>query len=105
MSLEYGLSTFGLSYDPAAHKVTLQGGPISVPGGANVLLVDDVDGSTGPKLAGALSLEPGHSNLDPRYGSLGPLFSRSNEIVAFLRCGVGETTPAIDSMACAEIGK
>ena len=66
----------------------------------NVLLVDGVDTSSGPRLAGTLILEPGNANLDMSRGSLGPLFSRSTEIVGFLRCGVGDASVAVDSKAC-----
>jgi hypothetical protein len=105
VAFDYGSTAYSLTYDAAAHTATLQGKSMTVPAGTNVLLVDDVDTNAGPKVAGALILDSGNANLDPRYGSLGPLFGRSNEIVAFLRCGVGETTAAIDSMACAHIGK
>jgi len=100
-SFEYGATAFGLSYDATRHLVMFQGAqPLPVPAGTNVLLVDGVDTSSGPRLAGTLILEPGNANLDISRGSLGPLFSRSTEIVGFLRCGVGDASVAVDSKAC-----
>ena len=52
-----------------------------------------------------LPLDPGGNNVEPMFESLGPLFRRSTEIVSFLRCDVGEMTPAISSMACGSLAE
>jgi hypothetical protein len=103
--IEYGSIPLNLSYDSTAHRATLQRKPISVSPGTNVLLIDEVDSRAGPRLVKGLSLDPGDANVDPRRGSLATLLSRSSDIVSFLRCGDGETTAAIDQMACAGFTK
>jgi hypothetical protein len=105
VALQYGSIALDLSYESTAHTVHLKGKSISVPRDTNVLLIDDVDSGTGPRLVKALFLDQGDANLDPRFRSMGPLFHRSNEIVSFLRCDVGEMTVMISRLACGDIGK
>ena len=104
-TLRYGSINLDLSYDPAAHVVRLNDKPTTFREGSNTLLIDDVDSPQGPRLVSQLSVVPEGTNVDPKRGSLGPLFRRSTEIVSFLRCGVGEMTPMINSMACGSLGK
>ena len=104
-TLRYGSINLDLSYDTATHIVRINDEPIALRADSNALLIDDVDSQQGPRLVSQLPLDLGGTNVDPKFGSLGPLFHRSTDIVSFLRCDVGEMTPAISSMACGSLKK
>jgi hypothetical protein len=70
-------------FDPAMLTATVQGRTISLPPGANVLLVDHVDRPDGGRLVKVLSIDPANVDLDPRRGlpAWAELLARSQELV------------------------
>jgi hypothetical protein len=86
VTLNRGGRELSLSFDPQGSLVVLQGKPQKVPAGTNVVFIDKVDSTGGPKIVKTLALEPGTENVDPRRGSVASLFKRSPEVLSFLRC-------------------
>ncbi len=85
-------------------SLTIQGAAVEL-GSHNVVLVDDVDGQTGPKVASMLSI--GRQGLDD-YSQIATVLARSPEIVTFLRCGVSLESAAgraATERVCKEIGR
>ena len=93
--LQYGDQQVDLSFDPAAQTAIVQGKTMTIPPGANVLLVDGVDTPGGGGLTKALSIDAADVDLHPRLGLAGwvPLLSRSQEVVEFLQCDAVAVDP------------
>jgi hypothetical protein len=93
---------FQLTRQPRSLKI--QGAPVEL-GTNNVVLVDDVDGSQGPKVLTVLSV--GRDGVtDPR--EIAGVVARSPELVAFLKCGIALDSPyarATTERVCREIGR
>jgi hypothetical protein len=84
-TIAYGAVPLRLSFNPRDSTASIQGSPRSLPAGTNVLLVDEVDSSTGPRLVDMLAV-PSDGPVDPRAGTLAPFLKRSPAMVAFLQC-------------------
>lgn len=87
LALHYARVKLDLSFQPATRAARLQGKSLVLPPDVNVLLIDGVDSAAGPTLSQAIVLDGRKDNVDPRRGTIAPLFRRSAEIVSFLRCG------------------
>ena len=90
-ALNYGGLQLSLSYEPSRHSALVQGTVVALPNGANVILVDNVDGGTVPAIGGVVSVDS-HFEGNATFASL---LGGSPEIVSFLRCDAGtanETT-------------
>lgn len=87
-TLQYGHVLLELQFDSARSKAVVQGKEISMQSGANVLLVDEVDGPSGVNSVRALTIDAAGANLDARKGisSLADLLGRSPDVISFLRC-------------------
>jgi hypothetical protein len=92
-----------VTFDTAVKTGNLQGQTFSLPAGTNVLLVDFVDSSSGPILAGALSLNRGSTPVT--FQNLAPLYSLSPAIVSFLQCDGSVASPVLLTFACSDLGK
>ena len=93
---------FQLTTQPRTLKI--QGAPVEL-GTHNVVLVDDVDGSQGPKVLSVLSV--GRDGVtDPR--EIAVAVKRSPELIAFLKCGIALESAyakASTERLCREIGR
>jgi hypothetical protein len=74
--------TFTLEYD-ASKKVAVVDGETINMAQANVVLVDDVDSPSGPRVSGTMMIE---SRMPGSAGQIGLVLRGSPEIMAFLRC-------------------
>jgi hypothetical protein len=101
VSLRRGPFSLGLSYDVLRQRIDLRNQWLKLPHGTNIVLLDDVDQTRGPRVVGLLGMDPGALNLDPRRGTLGPLLGRIPEMKAFLRCDapIGDPQFAPDTPA------
>ena len=95
VGIQRGAVSLDLSYNPRDGVVVFRGKKVRAPMGTNVILVDGADRPDGPTLTGFLTMDPGDANIDPRAGSLGPLFGRSPEVAAFLQCDAPVPEPKL----------
>ncbi len=80
--------TLTLDFDPEARVATIHGKRLEL-GEDNVVLVDEVDSSAGPRVSGRLRVDramPGSA------GQIGGVLKKSPEIISFLKCD----TPVAD---------
>ncbi len=104
-TIAYGGVTLELAFDARKSIVWLQGAARSGPVGTNVLLIDDVDSRTGPKIVETLAV-PAAGPVDPRTGTLAPFVKRAPAIAAFLQCDAaraGGRDPALRRIVCDEL--
>jgi hypothetical protein len=94
VGIQRGAVSLDLSYTPRDGVVLFRGKKVRAPLGTNVILVDGAD-RRDPAIAGFLTIDPGGVNIDPRAGSLGPLFGRSPDIAAFLQCDAAVPEPKL----------
>lgn len=74
-------------FDPVARTAWIQDAEIAM-NDANVVLVDDVDSSAGPRVVRTLRIDPAYQTT-PATPAMAQLFiRRSPELVEFLQCGV-----------------
>lgn len=64
-------------------------------GDSNVLLVDDVDGATGPKIVDSVRVEP---LFEQSGNGVDALVRQSPELVEFLRCDDAMADPSMQQM-------
>lgn len=95
VGIQRGAVSLDLSYTPRDGTVLFRGKTLRAPTGTNVILVDGADRRGGGAIAGFLTIDPGSANIDPRKGSLGPLFGRSPDIAAFLQCDAAVPEPTL----------
>jgi hypothetical protein len=102
-ALHYGGIDLSLSYEPARRTARVQGTAVSLPEGANVILVDAVDRGAVPTIAGVVKVDS-HFEGNPTLASL---LGGSPEIVSFLRCDAGtpdeNTNRRIASLICDDL--
>jgi hypothetical protein len=102
--LDYGGIKLALVYNDRTRTATVQGRTVPLADNANVILVDGVDAAGGPT-----SIERAVLNtwLDSPNPTLASVFSRSPEVVAFLRCDVGTqseiATRMVNQLVCDEL--
>lgn len=102
--LDYGGIKLALIYNGHTRTATVQGRTVPLADNTNVILVDGVDAADGPT-----SIEPAvlDTRLDSPNPTLASVFSRSSEVVAFLRCDVGTrseiATRMVNQLVCDEL--
>jgi hypothetical protein len=107
-TIAYGGVTLDLLFNPHESTVSLQGATRSLPTGTNVLLVDEVDARSGPRIVDTLVV-PTDGPVDPRAGTLAPFLKRSPAMVAFLQCngvtpgGRGDGDRMLRRIVCDEL--
>lgn len=89
----YGGQDLSLSFDSLKRIATIQGIDVAL-GDNNVVLVDDVDSASGPRVAALKKIDP---QMTPRH--VDAVIRRSREVVQFLRCDVKLTDPKFDAVA------
>ena len=78
----YGGTRLDLEFDPAKRAARVQDHEIAL-GSANVILVDDVDGETGSKIAGSLQVD---AQFRDEPAEIEVIIRRNPELYDFLRC-------------------
>ena len=84
MTIRYGTFSFYAAFAPAARLCQIEDKQVPL-GDDNVVLVDDVDGASGPKVVKTMRIDPALPG-GPVHMELA--IRRSPELVAFLRCDV-----------------
>ena len=91
VTIRQGSVVLALRWDPERTTLYVQEHPVRL-NGDNVVLVDDVDGPDGPRVAGTVRIDPGFSvrclDEPPFRTGFEVFFQRSDELLAFLRCDV-----------------
>jgi hypothetical protein len=87
--IKYGDVSLSLDFDAAARTVTLQGTPLALLDN-NVLLVDDVDGTNGPRVVSATAVP---RRMPGAAGQIAPILRGSPAMMSFLRCDAGRESP------------
>jgi hypothetical protein len=101
-SVAVGGRTLELRFDPQTREARLQSQLVNL-GEGNVLLVDDVDHATGPRIVGSVRVD---SVFDNSGNGMDALLRQSPELVDFLRCDAVMTDANMQEMMsrrCAEI--
>jgi hypothetical protein len=81
--------------DPQTREARIQTQVITL-GERNVLLIDDVDSATGPRIVGSVRVEP---VFDIVTGTdMDRVVGRSPELVDFLRCDVAMADPIMQDV-------
>ena len=103
MNVRYGEISLYAAYDIGPRRYTIENDTKAL-GEDNVVLVDDVDSATGPRVLKTLRVDP----AVPPDGRVDQLVARSPELVAYLRCDA-KLADARKQMAaeilCARYGK
>lgn len=86
-TIRYGGLDLQLDYNSETQTAQIQGKTVKL-GDANVILVDDVDGASGPRVAGTARVEPDLPLGPTGYPRVEAVLRRSPEVVAFLRCDI-----------------
>jgi hypothetical protein len=81
-TITQGGLTFTLEYDSSTRVAIVDGKTIKM-AESNVVFVDDVDSSAGPRVTGTMSIE---SRMPGSAGQIGMVLRLSPEIMSFLRC-------------------
>jgi hypothetical protein len=89
-SLQFGGRTLDLTFDKPRRQLSIQGKSQPISDDSNVVLVDETDAASGPRVVKMLSIPAEARAVDPRQGSLAPFFKRSKELVSFLQCPAGQ---------------
>lgn len=90
----YGGLTLDLSYHRGSRSLTVQGMPIDLGEGGNLVLVDDVDAATGPRVVQVLRVPP-HPHDPDRVSAL---VRRSPQGREFIGCGAPTGTSPADRL-------
>jgi hypothetical protein len=101
---EGGLS-FTLMFDVDRKIVKLLDQEVSLEQ-ANVVLVDDVDGAAGPRIAGRLWIEPAPEGQPQPPDAIAAIVKRSPELFAYLQCDLAPTDQVARMLAqigCAQM--
>jgi hypothetical protein len=88
--MKLGSIEVSMAFDDASRRIRIQGKEAIALGKDNVLFVDDVDGPSGPRVVGSMSVAramPGSA------GQIAPIVKSSPRIMAFLRCDAGDDSP------------
>ena len=91
-SLQVGGRTLDLTFDKPRRQLSIQGKSHPMLDNANVVLVDEADAASGPRVATMLSIPADARAVDPKQGSLAPFFKRSKEASAFLQCDIAPSS-------------
>ena len=83
-----------IEFDGAKRTARVQGNEVNL-GSDNVILVDDVDGATGPLVAGSRKVD-GQFAKEP--AEVAEIVSRNSELYEFLRCDAAFPDPKVQSM-------
>jgi hypothetical protein len=84
-TIRYGGLELQLELQPQTRFATIQGKRIELRED-NVVLVDEVDGPSGPSVVRTLHVDPGLPRTDNGYPMIEAVLRRSPAIVEFLRC-------------------
>lgn len=98
--LKYGDVTLSLEYDPQHKTARIQGSSLAVDKN-NVVLVDDVDAPSGPRITGVTVVPramPGSA------GQIGLILRNSPIIMAFLRCDAAPTVSSLRGLCLQNVG-
>jgi hypothetical protein len=101
-SVSIGGRTLELQFDPQTREARLETQVFEL-GGSNVLLVDDVDSVTGPRIVGSVRVE---SLFEQSGNGVDAIVRQSPELVAFLRCDAAMADPNMQELTarrCAQI--
>lgn len=79
----YGTVTVNLEFDRSSRETTLDGTVVPLQQGANVILVDDVDGGTKRRVVEQLKIE---ASLRPWHNDPRVVLRRSDKLITFLQC-------------------
>jgi hypothetical protein len=93
-TIQYGGLELEFDVEWSTGFVRIQGNSIALDD-SNVVLVDHVDGATGPEVVGTLRVDPTFLGPEP---DIVPVLRRSPEILAFLRCEVPAPDPKAQPM-------
>jgi hypothetical protein len=80
--LTYGDVRLNFEFDQRKRTARVQDQEITL-GSANVILVDEVDGETGPRIAGSLEVDP---RFPDAPDDIAVIIRRNPELYAYLRC-------------------
>jgi hypothetical protein len=80
--LAYGDVRLTFEFDQRKRTARVQDQEVTL-GSANVILVDEVDGETGPRVAGSLEVDPLYPDTPE---DIAVIIRRSPELYAYLRC-------------------
>lgn len=83
--MKYGAVSVSLDFDETTRRVTIQGKDVALADN-NVLFVDDVDRSSGPRVTGAIAVSRA---MPGSFGQIAPILRGSSRIMSFLRCDAG----------------
>ena len=84
--MKFGAVSVSLDFDEATRRVTIQGKDVALADN-NVLFVDDVDATSGPRVAGAMAVSRA---MPASFGQIAPILRSSSRIMSFLRCDAGD---------------
>lgn len=84
--LKYGAVSVSLDFDETTRPVTIQGKDVALSDN-NVLFVDEVESSSGPRVAGMMAVSRA---MPGSFGQIAPILRSSSRIMSFLRCDAGE---------------
>jgi hypothetical protein len=101
-SVSIGGRRLELQFNPQTREASLQTQVVGL-GESNVLLVDDVDSVTGPRIVGSVRVEP---VFEESGNGVDALVRQSPELVDFLRCDAAMADPNMQEMMarrCAQI--
>ena len=94
-SLQFGGKTLDLTFDKPRRQLSIQGKSQPILDDSNVVLVDETDAASGPRVVKMLSIPAEARTVEPMRSSLAPFFKRSKELISFLQCDPEEgATPA-----------
>ena len=106
-TIRYGDLQFELAFHATKRTAEIQGKLVEL-GDANVMLVDHVDGSDGPKVVSTLRIDGEVPSEDGR-ARVELMLRRSSEVISFLRCDApmpdGKGQAAIDQICAQVLGK
>ncbi|HET7217745.1 MAG TPA: hypothetical protein VFJ02_06835 [Vicinamibacterales bacterium] len=88
-SLQFGGRTLDVTFDKPRRQLSIQGERHPVSDTSNVVLVDDADAASGPRVVKMLAMPADAQAVNPK-GNLAPFFKRSKELVSFLQCDAGQ---------------
>ena len=84
--IKYGAVSVSLEFDATTRRVIIQGKEVTLSDN-NVLFVDDVDLSSGPRVVGMMAVSRA---MPGSFGQIAPILRSSSRIMSFLRCDAGE---------------
>jgi hypothetical protein len=99
---QYGDLSLDVTVDRSRRQLSILGKSRPISDDLNVVLVEDADLKTGPRIVKMLSVPADARDVDLRRGSLAPFFKRSPELVAFLQCGNATDGRSFDMIGCGD---